>query len=181
VTTLRAAFSNTVLENPMLDVINCLILMKIEDVQKGLTFVNEHARVTLPRVNESMLGIEIGNLNDLSSDETGGGNSSLSSAITKLVDKWYESIRQEAILAATLLAAYLCVAFLGLSRVIYGLGERSRIRGEGGGTTVVNTQRMAFLRAKLLPQAASLNGKEVYLTGPGPTPSGRNLNQQSEV
>src|SRR5438876_9101203 len=57
VTTIQSVFGNTPLEAPILDVLNCVVLMKIQSIQNGLTFVNEHARVQFPRVDNSSLNV----------------------------------------------------------------------------------------------------------------------------
>jgi len=171
VTTLQAAFNNTPLEAPVLDVVNCVILMKVADVQKGLTFVNEHARVTFPRVNESMLEIQTGDLSQSLSNGSSVGDTSVSTIVTNLIDKWQSAIRQEALVGAVLLAVYLCVVIMGLLRVVYLRREVPRIRGEGGSSDQ-GIHGMTFIRAKIWPQRDARYDKEMYFAGPGPTPSG---------
>jgi hypothetical protein len=173
VTTLKAAFSNTPLEQPVLDVVNCVILMKVEDVQRGLDFVNEHARVTLPQVNESTLGINLPMTAltlSLNADSNGNG-SSLAGIVTELVDKWDKAIRQQALVASGLLVAYVCVATMGFFRVMYGLRENLKVRGEGGGTSRGSVQGIAWVRAKIWPYGMTSDTDDKTLEGPGPTPS----------
>ncbi|KAK9476515.1 hypothetical protein V1514DRAFT_177778 [Lipomyces japonicus] len=54
-TGLNDVFGDTPLYDPIKDVLDCLILLKIHGIQQGLTWVNSHAEVSLPRVNETIL------------------------------------------------------------------------------------------------------------------------------
>ncbi|KAF2272912.1 uncharacterized protein EI97DRAFT_384781 [Westerdykella ornata] len=51
------AFGNTPLHDPIKDVLNCLIGLKIESFQKGLTWVQEHAHVNFPGVKNDTFSL----------------------------------------------------------------------------------------------------------------------------
>lgn len=50
-------FQNTPLINPIQDVINCLILIKIEGIQKALTWIKEKSQINLPYLDISTISI----------------------------------------------------------------------------------------------------------------------------
>ncbi|KAK9368067.1 hypothetical protein V1509DRAFT_624164 [Lipomyces kononenkoae] len=52
---LNTIFGGTPLYTPITDVVNCLITFKIQGIEKGLTWVNENAYISLPRVNDTII------------------------------------------------------------------------------------------------------------------------------
>ena len=123
-------FGNTPLEGPILDVLNCVVLMKIQSIQNGLTFVNENARVQFPRVDNSSLNV-LESSGPVQSPSQ-AASSSLLGIMNNLIEKWDIAIRQQAILATILLALYGFVVLMGLARVIYSLLKEERSRARGG-------------------------------------------------
>lgn len=173
-TTIKAVFGNTPLEKPVIDVVNCVILMKVEDVQKGLDFVNQNAKVTFPRVNESMLdfGSPADDIITQSLQDTSNNtSSSIIEIVSNVVDKWQGVIRQEALVATGLLGVYLMVVLMGLIRVMRGQQDIPRNRGEGGGAFTNPRRGLAWVWAQFGSQPRlPAEPVQYYSTGPGPTP-----------
>ena len=155
-------FGNTPLEAPILDVLNCVVLMKIQSIQNGLTFVNEHARVQFPRVDNSSLNV-LESSGPVQSPSN-AASSSLLDIINSLIEKWDTAIRQQAVLASIL---------MGLARVIYTLHKEERSRAEGGGFSSLRTQGIAWVRARVQVHPNNPFEDSRFEQEPGPTPSGR--------
>jgi len=174
VTTIKDVFGNTPLEGPILDVLNCIVLSKIEGIQDGLTFVNENAKVTLPRVDNGTLALNSSNgvsLQAASQD----ASSSLLNIILDVAQKWDDAIHRQIILAAILLAVYGVVVLMGLARVLYALRKTERNRGDGGGLSSFAAHGFAWARSRINPSYPvnpfedSRYQNETAM--PGPTPS----------
>jgi len=176
VTTVKAAFGNTPLEGPVLEVLDCVILMKVEGIQKGLTFVNENARVQFPRVNNSTLNtqnIPFAPGNQLSPAAGQDLSSPLVDIITRISDKWGTAIRQQAILAGCFLAIYAVVVLMGMARVLFVLKQTGKTRGEGGKVFKFPVQGIAWARYKVRTERDNPFEDPRFEHEPGPTPSVR--------
>jgi hypothetical protein len=174
VSTVQEVFNNTPLATPILDVLNCLLLMKIQGIQDGLTFINENAQVSLPRVDNSTLNAVVN-----TSDLTLGASSPLADLLDDIVTKWEGIIHQELIVASLILLAYMIVVMMGLARVFYELRKDGKNRGEGTGFKGLPVGQITWRRPQ--PQIIAypipvgpINPFEdnvFELEGPGPTPS----------
>lgn len=171
VTTIKSVFGNTPLEDPILDVLNCVVLMKIESVQNGLTFVNEHAKVQFPRVDNSSLAVLESNGSGQSPSET--ASSSLLSIMNTVIDKWAAAIRQQAVLGGILLALYGVVVLIGAVRVSWALRKDDKTRGEGGGLSGLRANGIAWMRNRVRGNPVNPFEDPGFVQEPGPTPSGR--------
>ena len=171
---MKAAFGNTPLEAPILDVLNCVILMKVEGIQKGLTFVNENARVQFPRVDNSTLKIATSSFGAATQSSSQAGqalDSPLLDIITRITDKWKAAIRQQLILAGCVMSIYGIIVLMGLLRVLYASHENGKTRGEGGGLFGFPSQRIAWARYKFGTNRGNPFEDPRFEHEPGPTPS----------
>ncbi|KAK9487416.1 hypothetical protein V1527DRAFT_404365 [Lipomyces starkeyi] len=53
---LDTVFGGTPLYTPIKDVVDCLITLKVQGIENGLTWVHDNAYISLPRVNEDIIG-----------------------------------------------------------------------------------------------------------------------------
>jgi hypothetical protein len=170
VTTIQSVFANTPLETPILDVVNCLILMKVEGIQSGLTFINENAQVQLPRVDNSSFDLNlVTGVSGLQSQQDPG--SSLADILNEVIVKWQGAIRQQEIVAGLLLAAYVLVVLMGLGRVFSSLKQKERNRAEGIGIRPLTSHGIRLGRTKMNPDAGNPFDDANFECQPGPTPS----------
>ena len=170
-TTINTVFGDTPLAQPILDVVNCVLLMKIQGIQDGLTFVNENAKVQFPRLDNSTLNAFVSsNVSTQSPSES--GTSSLPGILNALVKKWDDAIRQQAVFAGILLAIYGFIVFLALTRVIYAARKDEKNRGEGGGLDGLKGQGLVWVRNRLRSRQVNPFEDSIF-EEPGPTPSTR--------
>lgn len=169
-TTIKSIFNGTPLEDPILDVLNCVVLMKVAGIQNGLTFVNQNAEVQFPRVDNSSLSITLRSVDAF--QQTSQGSSSLIGILDNIIDKWEAAIRRQALLACVLMAVYLLVVFIGLVRVIYVARKNERNRGEGAGLSAFQPHGITWVRSRVArPKHVNPFEDSTFEIAPGPTPS----------
>lgn len=136
---LNDTFGGTPLETPIRETLRCLIFLKIEGIQKGLTWVHENAKVAFPPFDKDVFSL--GAAAEL--DDTGEAQSFLSSpgseatdditgAVLKLIQFLKDAIMTEIYISLALLGVYLIICLIGAGRVIAALCGRDKTRAEGG-------------------------------------------------
>lgn len=127
-TALTTAFNNTVLVDPIKEVVYCLIGLKVEAVQKGLTWVHDHAQVTFPLFPNDTFSSGAAKSIDGDSDLTSflASPSSVSTdevtgAVTRVTDMIRNNIIQEALVSTGLLLVYVLVVLIGVIRMLVGI------------------------------------------------------------
>jgi phage-related protein len=119
--TLNKTFGGTVLYDPIKEVLNCLIGLKIAGVQKGLTWVQDNAHVSFPGVpnNTFSLGAlaKVSNSStaaELLADPSGKTKDEITEAVDHIVNKLLDGIRFEASISLALILTWLIIAIAGL-------------------------------------------------------------------
>ncbi|KAL9044312.1 MAG: hypothetical protein Q9214_002543 [Letrouitia sp. 1 TL-2023] len=139
--TLDKAFGDTILKDPIQELFNCLVGLKVAGVQKGLTWVSDHAHIEFPRLANDTFSL--GAAASLAGDENGKVDSFLaapgeettdkvSATLEKVAAHFENGIRDEALIATALLLLWFLNLFLGTGRALYLLSKRDKSRGEGG-------------------------------------------------
>ena len=145
-TVLHKAFDGTVLEEPMLRVFDCLIGLKVDKIEKGLTWAHDNAHVDFPLfpndtfsqgASKALAGNNAGtgtnaNGDSFLADPGSGASDKVTAAVVSLVDKLVAGIRTEALIATGVLICYLVVVLLGLAWVLYRMMRPTRVRATGG-------------------------------------------------
>ena len=143
--TLNDTFGDTPLYEPITEVLNCLILLKIEGIQRGLTWVSENARISFPELPAdtftlgalASIGGEDSEFGEKADSFLASPNSAaaddVSAALARLTGKIESGIRQEVIISTTILLVWLLVALIGIGRSTMLFFSREKTRGEGGG------------------------------------------------
>ena len=143
--TLNDTFGDTPLYEPITEVLNCLILLKIEGIQKGLTWVSENARISFPELPADTF--TLGALASIGGEDSEFGDKAdsflaspssaatddISAALARLTQKIESGIRQEALISTVILFVWLLVALIGIGRSTMLFFSREKTRGEGGG------------------------------------------------
>ena len=161
VTTIQSAFGDTPLASAVLEVLNCVILNKVQNIEEGLTFVNENAKVQFPRVDNSTFDNVLGSNSSIAVSSL--DSSSVLDIVNTISEKWDASIRQQAIIAGILLAVYGVVVFIGMLRVIHSIRKNERNRAEGSGFNASGAH------AVIIPPYID-GAFDSKFEGPGPTP-----------
>ncbi|KAJ4403297.1 plasma membrane fusion protein prm1 [Neurospora sp. IMI 360204] len=136
---LVTVFNNTVLLDTARDVVGCLIGRKIDAVQDGLTWVHDHAKVTLPRFDDDIFSAgaaqNMGSDGDLSSFLAKPGavtTDEINEAVGKVIKSLRNGMIQEALISLGLLLTYVIVVLIGVMGALIGWATPDKTRGEGG-------------------------------------------------
>jgi hypothetical protein len=138
-TGLETAFNNTILINPIKDVMNCLVGLKVASVQKGLTWVHDHAHINFPLFandtfslgaaksisGDSDLTTFLASPSSVTTDEVTG-------AVDYITNTLHNGIIQEALISTGLILVYVIVVLIGVLRALTGMAMPDRGRAEGG-------------------------------------------------
>ncbi|KAF1852000.1 uncharacterized protein K460DRAFT_362774 [Cucurbitaria berberidis CBS 394.84] len=119
--TLNDTFGGTVLYDPIKEVLNCLIGLKIAGFQKGLTWVQEHAHVRFPGVANDTFSL--GALAEKSDSDSaaallanpnGKAKDEITEAVQHVIEKLMSGIQTEALISTTIILIWLFIAIGGL-------------------------------------------------------------------
>ncbi|KAL2819482.1 plasma membrane fusion protein prm1 [Aspergillus granulosus] len=136
---LNDTFGGTVLYSPMMDVFNCLIGLKVAGIQRGLTWVHEHANIEFPALpNDTFSRGAAESMTDGSSDSfLSNPGDSTSDAITEVVFRVTnaigEGIAVEALISGVILLLWVVNLLIGVVRALSLFRGQERNRGDGGG------------------------------------------------
>ncbi|KAJ9312681.1 hypothetical protein DTO271D3_7072 [Paecilomyces variotii] len=141
---LNETFGGTLLYEPIKEVFNCLIGLKIEGIQKGLDWVSDNARVDFPLMPNDTFSL--GAAASIASDNSDPGDSFLadpgdqtsnkiSEAVVRVVDKLADDIKTETIISSIILLIWVLILLIGIIRALTLWWSRDRTRGEGAGLT----------------------------------------------
>ncbi|KAL6854047.1 hypothetical protein J3F83DRAFT_506419 [Trichoderma novae-zelandiae] len=136
---LNAALNGTFLLGPVKSILHCVIGLKIESVQKGLTWVHDHAHVELPLfpndtfsaganssvAGDSQLGSFLASPSSASGDEVSG-------AVEHVTGWLHGNLVQEALVSTGLFLVYVIVVLIGVIRTLVGMSTQDRGRAQGG-------------------------------------------------
>jgi archaellum component FlaC len=133
---LDSAFGDTLLKDAIQEVLNCLIGLKIAGIQKGLTWVHDHAHVEFPGVKNDTLSLKAlaeksdsESAAELFDDPNGKSKEEVSEAINHVVEKLMSGIRTEALISLTLLLIWLAVAIGGFVYASMHMARRDAATG----------------------------------------------------
>jgi hypothetical protein len=126
ISVLNTTFYGTPLNTAVLDIFNCLIGIKVQGIEAGLTWLHDHAHVNFPTVpsNSMTLGDLLDKDSDLGSFLSNPSNvtqNDVSSAINVVAVKLAATIRMEALVALGVLFCYFIVVFMGFAWTVYKL------------------------------------------------------------
>ncbi|KYK55890.1 hypothetical protein DCS_07855 [Drechmeria coniospora] len=136
---LETAFNGTILLGPVKSVLRCVIGIKIESVQKGLTWVHDHAHVDFPLFANSTFSL--GAKDSISGDSglhtfLASPSSVTTNEVTGAVDRVTDWLRnnlvKEALLSTGILLVYVIVVLVGLTRTLIRLAVPDSSRARGG-------------------------------------------------
>ncbi|KAK3116900.1 plasma membrane fusion protein prm1 [Teratosphaeriaceae sp. CCFEE 6253] len=122
---LNITFGGTVLYDPILEVLNCLVLLKIAGIEKGLTWVSDNAHVDFPLLANDTFSLGTvqkvsGSKHDiLATGANGGAANAIADAVYHVTDAIARAIRQEAIISTCVLLIWVLIACIGLGRACF--------------------------------------------------------------
>jgi len=136
---LNTVFKDTILLDPIKTVLRCVIGIKIESVQSGLTWVHDHAKVSFPLFDndtfsegaqksiegDSDLNTFLASPSDVTTDEVTG-------AVDRVVTWLEKGLIQDALISTGLLLVYVIVVLMGVVRMLAGMTMPNKGHGDAG-------------------------------------------------
>lgn len=136
---LETVFNGTILIDPIKTVVYCVIGIKVETVQKGLTWVHDNAHVNFPMFDndtfsmgakdsvngDSGLTTFLASPSSVTTDEVTG-------AVKHVVEWLHKKLIQDVLISLGLLLLYVIVVLFGVARTLAGMASHERGRAEGG-------------------------------------------------
>lgn len=147
---MNKTFGGTVLYQPVTGLFNCLIGLKINSIEQGLTWVMDHAKVDFPLLPNDTFSLgAAASIADTSKSSSTGASSSnatesflaspgseatdkITNAVVKVTSQLADDIRTEAIISACLILLWALILLLGLGRATYLCLRPEKVRGIGG-------------------------------------------------
>lgn len=137
---LNDTFGGTPLYEPIMEVLNCLALMKIAGIQKGLTWVSDNAHVDFPLFDNDTFSL--GAVQSLSSSANpddsflsnpGDATSDrISSAVARFISMLEDGIRTEALISTGILLVWIFIVLVGVIRALTLWNGRDKVRRDAG-------------------------------------------------
>lgn len=137
---LDETFGGTVLYDPIKEVLNCLVLLKVAGVQKALTWVSDNAHINFPLMANDTFSL--GAVASLSSDEPkadsflsqpgDAAKDKISSAVVRVINHIEDGIQTEAIISTIVLLIWVAILLIGIIRALTLWFGRDKTRAEGG-------------------------------------------------
>ncbi|KAL9106417.1 MAG: hypothetical protein Q9227_008559 [Pyrenula ochraceoflavens] len=157
---LNDTFGGTVLYDPITEVLNCLVTMKVVGIEKGLTWVSDHAHIDFPLLpndtfslgavakvadensgNPSVSAQSPSGMSDLLASPGSSTTDAISHTVTSLAAKIADGIRTEALIAIVLICIYVFIVLIAVIRALTLWFGRDKTRGEGGVADAYNIPR----------------------------------------
>ena len=149
---LEAAFNGTILLDPIKTVLHCVIGIKIESVQKGLTWVHDNAHIQLPLFDNNTFSLGASDsisgdskLNTFLASPSSVTTDEVTGAVEHVVDWLHSNMVQEAFISVGIILVYVIVVLFGVMRTLAGMATSDRGRA-GGGMRYVNHELEASHR-----------------------------------
>ncbi|KAJ5632515.1 hypothetical protein N7490_008854 [Penicillium lividum] len=140
---LNETFGDTILADPIEEVFNCLIGLKIASFEKGLTWVSDNAHLDLPLFPTDVFSkganasITNGTADDSFLSDAGDETSNkITEVVDDVIQTLNEALRQETIIAASIFLIWVVIVLMGVFRAMFLWWGRDRNRGDGGGHAI---------------------------------------------
>lgn len=137
-TVVNDTFGNTPLRDPALELLNCLIGSKVAGIEAALTFVHDHAHVSLPTVSPTALMINprqtqslvtsISSTNTDVPQSSDGANQIATSFVDRLIDRYSKALHKQRITYLALLGCYVIVITLSGIAILWDVFQEKRSR-----------------------------------------------------
>ncbi|KAF8420072.1 hypothetical protein EV426DRAFT_634188 [Tirmania nivea] len=112
----------TILEKPAVEIINCLVGLKIEALEKGQAWVHENARISFPKIPADTFSVgALLSLNDDKSDSfladpEAASSDMITDTLFKMSKRWQEGLSTEAAISGGVLLIWVLVLLIALIR-----------------------------------------------------------------
>jgi hypothetical protein len=143
---LNETFGGTVLYQPITEVLNCLLLLKIAGIEKALTWISDNAHIDISNLPNNTF--TLGAVTSIASDNSNPSDSFLSTvgaqasddisaAVVRFTTGLSNAIRTEALIWTCVLLTWVAILHIGIIRALMLWFGREKTRGEGGAPNLI--------------------------------------------
>ncbi|KUL84658.1 hypothetical protein ZTR_06661 [Talaromyces verruculosus] len=134
---INATFGGTPLYGAVTGIFDCVVELKVESVQKGLTWAHDHAYISLPQLPNNTFSIgatsSVNTGDSFLSDPGSTTSNQITEVVSEVIDKLKDGIETEAKISAVLVLLWFLLILMGVLRALMLCAKRDRVRGNGGG------------------------------------------------
>ncbi|WWC91031.1 uncharacterized protein L201_005971 [Kwoniella dendrophila CBS 6074] len=136
---LNTTFGGTILYNPINNFMYCILGSKINNLEKGLTWISEHAHIDLPKLPSNILMLSNETMNEIatpiaaSAAESDSGDGADEGIVGKLINHFENALKTERTFYGIMLGMWGLLFFIGLIIVIWNSGGRDKYYQYRGG------------------------------------------------
>ena len=150
---LNDTFGGTVLYDPIKEVLNCLVLLKVAGIQKALTWVSDHAHIDFPLMANDTFSLgavaSIASDNDpkaesFLSEPGDAAKDKISSIVVRMTNRIEDGIRTEALISTVVLLIWVAILLIGITRALTLWFGQDKTRAEGGVGDAYQSNRDGF-------------------------------------
>ncbi|KAI0181820.1 hypothetical protein GGR52DRAFT_526406 [Hypoxylon sp. FL1284] len=158
---ITTVFGDTFMKDLAENTVRCLLGLKVEAVQKGLTWVHDHAHINFPTFPNDVFSAgaskSISGDSDLTSflaSPSSVSTDEVTGAVTHVVDWLHNNIIQDALVSLGLLLVYIIIILSGVIRTLVGHND---VAGDARRMRIQNFDHTQMTGAGPAPAAASVN------------------------
>jgi hypothetical protein len=168
-------FGGTVLRDPIQEVLNCLVLLKVAGLQKALTWVSDNAHIDFPLMANDTFSL--GAVASIASDKNPKAESFLSqpgdaakdkisAAVERVINRVEGAIRTEALISTVIVLIWVAIVLIAIIRALTLWFGRDKTRAEGGVGDAYQSNGDGFQDVPL----STFNPPRPQSSGLGPAP-----------
>lgn len=134
---INVTFGGTPLYGAVSGIFDCVVELKVESVQKGLTWVHNNAHISLPELPNNTFSIgatsSVNTGDSFLSDPGSTTSDQITEVVSKVLNKLQDGIETEAKISGVLVLLWFLLILMGVLRALMLCAKRERVRGNGGG------------------------------------------------
>jgi len=119
----NSVFGNTILQEPAQEFLRCFIGSKVDAIENVLTFLHDNLHINMPRMNDSVLVVSQGTVNEavqpIAAAAIGGGSNDHDSLIGRIINSYADSLRKERIMFCVFLGLWGLVVLMGTGVILW--------------------------------------------------------------
>lgn len=146
------AFGGTPLEEPIKEIIECLVLIKVRGIEKGLTWVHEHAEISLPGIPNNTfsvgaaksIGDDASGADSFLSDTSSVATDKITDVVVKLSNRMKDQILMEVYISLALIGVWLVLVIIAAIRTTLMLMTPGKGQNDGGDKVYTGEDRPRF-------------------------------------
>lgn len=138
---LDQTFGGTVLYDPIKEVLNCLVLLKVAGIQKALTWVSDNAHINFPLMaNDTFSSGAVASMGSDDDQKAGSflsapgeaAKDKISAALGRLINHVEDGIKTETLISTVVLLIWVAILLIGIIRALTLWFGHDKTRAEGG-------------------------------------------------